>query len=46
VEAQDPKFTTASVSELLHDLGGLDVTAIHQEPFEEGARDQEVPDKE
>lgn len=46
VEAHDPKFTTASVTELLHDLGGLDVTAIHQETFEEGARDQEAPDKE
>jgi hypothetical protein len=31
IEAHDPKFTTASVTELLHDLGGLDVTAIHLE---------------
>lgn len=31
VEAHDPKFTTASVTELLRDLGGLDVTAIHEE---------------
>ena len=31
VEAHDSKFTTASVTELLHDAGGLDVTAIHQE---------------
>lgn len=31
VEAHDPQFKTASVTELLHDLGGLDVTAIHQE---------------
>ncbi len=32
VESHDPKFTTASVTELLHDLGAVDVTAIHQEP--------------
>jgi hypothetical protein len=31
VEAHDPKFTTSVVTELLHDLGGLDITAIHQE---------------
>lgn len=31
VESHDPKFTTASVTQLLHDLGALDVTAIHQE---------------
>lgn len=46
VEAHDPKFTTASVTELLHDLGGLDVTAIHQETFKEGPRDLEASDKE
>lgn len=34
VEAHDPKFTTAAVTELLHDLGGLDITAIHQEDSE------------
>ena len=31
VEALDPEFSTAGVTELLHDLGALDVTAIHQE---------------
>jgi hypothetical protein len=31
VEAHDPKFTTASVTELLHDLGGRDLIAIHEE---------------
>ena len=31
IEAQDPKFTTAAVTELLQDLGGLDLTAIHEE---------------
>jgi len=31
VEALDPEFTTAGVTELLHDLGGLDITAIHEE---------------
>ena len=30
----DRKFTTASVTELLHDLGASDITAIHQEAFD------------
>jgi hypothetical protein len=34
------------VTELLQDQGGLDVTAIHQETFEEGARDLKASDKE
>ena len=46
VEALDPKFTTASVTELLQDQGGLDMTAIHQETSEEGARDLEASNKE
>lgn len=39
VEAHDPKFTTAAVTELLHDLGGLDVTAIHHESNEEAIKE-------
>lgn len=31
VQAHDPKFNTAAVTNLLHDLGGVDVTAIHEE---------------
>lgn len=38
IEANDPQFTTALVTELLHDLGGLDVTAIHQESNEEAMK--------
>jgi hypothetical protein len=35
IEARDPKFTIASMTELLHKLGALDVTAIHEEGDEE-----------
>ncbi len=31
IEVRDPKFTMAAVTELLHNLGALDVTAIHEE---------------
>jgi hypothetical protein len=31
IEADDKKFTTAGVTELLHQLGAGDVTAIHLE---------------
>jgi hypothetical protein len=31
VEANDRKFSAASLKELLHDLGGHEITAIHQE---------------
>ncbi len=39
VAANDPEFTTAGVTELLRDLGGLDLTAIHQEPADSGIKE-------
>ena len=36
VEARDKKFNTASVTELLHNLGATDLTAIHLEAEEAG----------
>jgi hypothetical protein len=43
VEAHDIKFTTASVTELLRDAGGLDLIAIHLEAPEGSARPEQVP---
>jgi hypothetical protein len=34
VEARDRKFSTSALTELLHELGAGDITAIHQEPSE------------
>ena len=34
VEARDKKFSTASLTDLLHDLSAGDITAIHQEALE------------
>lgn len=38
VEASDKKFSLPVLSELLHDLGGSNLTAIHEEPLEESSR--------
>ena len=35
IEARDRKFSTSALTELLHELGAGDITAIHQEASEE-----------
>ena len=44
VEARDLKFSTAVVTELLHDFGAGNITAIHQESLEQDARHEEAPE--